>query len=395
MGKRINLSASFKNPQPAYSESDSDNESCSNFQPCCMTSPNPFSPISGISSDQMEALASNILNATSSMSMSKLSLVEENFAYLCNAFPESKKNVNPIKKNFQLSLEYGTLDFCIKAAEIQGKDNRLPIMESTHKDNIGLFSTLPDRLQQSLKVTTILSLLKQKFPKLTQSICEKEIPRHVFAVPVPLNQEKRGNFFPEIEVDDGLIAYIAWDTSGRKLAHGLKKKKCAILLKDMFENNTAFCGEMLSQENFEGIEKGTGLSAYFMTAKVTVIGIFIPEVMNKASGIKSWADELACDGFDLIERGGHSFKQRELACDNPSQSLRERGGGSSLSSTDTTFGMLGVHGAKVVTNQEINVPDRCLEAGEKPSLFCLEFVPKFHSNTNPVTKDDLEMAIDM
>ena len=320
--------------------------------------------IANVSEDQMAALASNLANAMKNVGKNiplKASTVEKNFQDL-------QKRFSLMSKHLIYRLEDQEIGLRIKAPEV---DDYLPIKGSVYKSTMELTSPLPFTLQKP-GITTVLDLLKKEFPKVTSSLHNKEIPKYVFSSPVPINREGKGNFFPQIEVK-GQIAYVAWDSSGSRIAQGLQEQTCDILL----EKNEAFCGTVLSQENLRGIEKGAGVAAHFLASKVTVIGIHI---------IKSLELEWL-RGF--IE--GPPSSVRRIACEHDSEEgvLYRR---SSSSKSLTTFGMLGVKGTSVLPRQR-SLWDRSA-VWEKLIPFCLEIVPQFSSEDNPVEEDDLEMAIE-
>lgn len=324
--------------------------------------------IANLSKDQMAALVSNIANATNAQ---KNLNQEESIV---------QKNLQGIKKEFS-SLPNG-IRFMLESKELHVKvltpegNIKLPILERRVKDIVELSSLLPSTLQEQGS-STILDLLKKEFPKLTSSSFfnkETKIPRFVFSVPIPVNYENKGNFFPQIEAEaeaEAEIAYIAWDSSGSRIARGFAKKTCDVL----FENGETFSGVALSEANLEGIENGAGVSDHFMTSKVTIIGILIV----KSSKYDWQQNRVEGDSFDDA-----SFDSRRanfhLACDGPSG--------------HTPFGMLGCQGASVSEVQE-ELPDREKRAGEKLIPFCLEIIPQFSSKENPVLKDDLVIAIEM
>lgn len=191
---------------------------------------------------------------------------------------------------------------------------------------------------------------------------ETKIPRVVFSAPVPVNHENKGHFFPQIETK-GEIAYIAWDSSGSRVAKGFVDKKCNVL----FENGETFSGVALSEANLEAIEKGAGVSDHFMTAKVTIIGILVVK-----SSKHDWSQKkVESDSFDDFDS--------QLVCDGPSH---------------TPFGMLGCEGDRVSDVQK-DLSDREKRAGEQLIPFCLEIAPQFSSEGFPVKEDDLLMAIEM
>lgn len=252
------------------------------------------------------------------------------------------------------------------------------------KDTIDLSEPLPGELQKSEKCMTILDLLRESFPQLTSfSFFNKDtkIPRFAASSPIPLNYENKGNFFPQIELE-GQVAYIAWDSSGSQIAKGFKEKTCDILLK----NKKAFCGVALSQANLKGIEEGAGVSAHFITTKVTVVGILITKPPTYTQSWWLGDGRVACDGSGLSSRIVSDSCIAEC-----SSHLISRG----LSKGEmTNFGMLGVQGVSV-SHAKQDLPDRFKNRGEKLIPFCLEIIPQFSSEENPVREDDLVMAIDM
>lgn len=341
--------------------------------------PNPIS-IPGIPEDQMAALVRNLANATISAPACSL-VVERNFRDLqrLKCFLNTKINFKLYDLN---QKDYQELTLQIKAPEV-GSD--LPIFfREDLTDTIGLSDPLPFTLQESMNCATILDLLKTNFPKLTASSFfnkETKIPRFVVSSPIPLNQEDKGNFFPQIKSEEGEIAYLAWDSSGSQIAKGFKENTCDIL----FDDKEAFCGVALSQDNLKGIEKGAGVSAHFMTSKVIVIGILVTKSPTCKQSL-SWylggeRIRLACEESDSSDDDNLSYDSGLIAR------------GPSSRSDLTTFGMLGIQGAAVASYLQ-NLPDR---SGRSEVLhpFCLEIVPQFSSEQNPVQEDDLIMAIDM
>ncbi|VHO03895.1 hypothetical protein [Candidatus Rhabdochlamydia sp. T3358] len=339
--------------------------------------------INQMPADQMSALTRNIANATISEAArsQSSSVVEKNFQDL-------QEKLSSLSRQISFKVDNQELKLCVRAPEVsRNSGGNLPIffMEDI-KDTIDLSASLPATLQ-GLGCTSILDLLKANFPRLTSSSFfnkETKIPRFIFSSPIPLNHEGKGNFFPQIE-SEGQIAYIAWDSSGFHLAKGFKEKTCDILL----ENKEAFCGVALSQANLEGIEKGAGVSAHFMTSKIMVIGIL---VIKLPTSTQSWwlgGGRISSDGPELPSR---------VACDSVSgfrdlcrDDLNERG--LSSRSNHTTFGMLGVQGASVSSAKQ-DLSDRFKNHEERLIPFCLEIVPQFSSKQNPVQKDDLVMAIE-
>ncbi|PWU16638.1 MAG: hypothetical protein C5B45_00025 [Chlamydiae bacterium] len=324
--------------------------------------------INQIPEDQMSALTCNIANAIISETARSQSpsVVEKNFQDL-------QERLSSLSRQVSFKIDDQELKLRIKSPEISSD---LPVLfREDIKDTIDLSTPLPATLQKRA-YTTILDLLKITFPRLTSSSFsnkEAKIPRFVFSSSIPLNHENKGNFFPQIE-SEGQIAYIAWDSSGSHLAKGFEEKTCAILL----ENKEVFCGVALSQANLEGIEKGAGVSAHFMTSKITVIGILVTKPL---ASTQSWwfsGGRAACDS---------TSGYRDLCCD----SLNERG--PSSRSIHTTFGMLGVQGVTVSSHLQ-NLPDRSKKPEETLHPFCLEIVPQFSSKQNPVEKDDLAMAME-
>ncbi|KAG6559212.1 hypothetical protein RHABOEDO_000582 [Candidatus Rhabdochlamydia oedothoracis] len=322
--------------------------------------------IANFPKDQMAAFARNIANA--------------NISAACS------QSTSVLDKQIRFKVNDQELRLRIKEPVKELKKNRdLLIFWKDIEDTIDLSAPLPATLQKSEECTTILSLLKASFPKLTSlSLFPKEIPRFVVSSLIPLNQEGKGNFFPQIE-SEGQIAYIAWDSSGSQIAKGFKEKTCDILLK----NKEAFCGVGLSQANLEGIEEGAGVSAHFMTSKVTVIGILIESPVPTQSS--SWwlsdgrvTDDrrIACDS---------DSDEDNLGCDVPTGVISR---GPSSRNIDTTFGMLGVQGASVSSNSP-NLWDRPKKPRETLHPFCLEIVPQFSSEETPVHEKDLEIAVDM
>ncbi|MEK7339759.1 MAG: hypothetical protein WBD50_03630 [Candidatus Rhabdochlamydia sp.] len=336
------------------------------------------SSINQMPEDQMAALASNIANATISEAARSQSpsVVEQNFQDL-------KEKLFFLRRKISFKVDNQELKLCIKAPEVsRNRGEDLPVFfREDIEDTISLSAPLPATLQKHKGCTTILSLLRKEFPLLTKSVFweETEIPRFVFSSSIPLNHEDKGKFFPQIE-SEGQIAYIAWDSSGSKIAKGFKEKIGDILLK----GKEAFCGVVLSQTNLKGIEKGSGVSAHFMTSKITVIGIL---VTKSPTYTRSWwldGSRIACDGPELPSR---------VVCDGlPSEgdSISRGPSGNEM----TTFGMMGVQGTSVSHAKE-DLPDRLKSDEEKLTPFCLEIVPQFSSKQNPVQKDDLVMAIDM
>lgn len=310
--------------------------------------------ITNLPKDQMAALVSNMTNA---IHAPKNLNQEESII---------QKNLQDIKKRFSF-MPNGIRFMLENNEELQVSvltpegNSKLPILEKKITDFVDLSSPLPSTLQKE-RVSTILDLLAKEFPKLTSSPFfnkETKIPRFVFSAPIPINNEGKGNFFPQIQAE-GEVAYIAWDSSGSRVARGFTKKTCDVL----FENRETFSGVALSKENLEGIEKGAGESAHFMNSKITIIGILIVK-----SSKYDWSQ-------NRVERDSINAL---LCCDGPSH---------------TSFGMLGCQGASVSSVQE-DVSDREKRAGEKLLSFCLEIVPQFSSKNSPVEKDDLVMAIDI
>lgn len=309
--------------------------------------------ITSVPKDQMEALVNNIANAT--IASQSLSTVTRNLQDLQTRFSDMPKYIRFMLGDQELSI----------SIQMSGGNSKLPIFGKNINDFIDLSFTLPPTLQKQ-GITTILDLLKKEFPKLVSSSFfnqETKIPRFVFSSPIPINDEGKGNFFPQIQLAEGSkgqISYVAWDSSGSRIARGVKEKVCDVLL----ENGESFCGVALSQANLEGVEKGAGVSAHFMTSKVTIIGILIAKLSTEEwlwSGLDS-------DGVES-----------RLCCDGPSDL--------------TTFGMLGVKGAYVGAQEDLL--DREKRYGEKLIPFCLEIVPQFSSESSPVQEDDLIMAIEM
>lgn len=335
--------------------------------------------INQMPADQMSALTRNIANATISEAVRSQSpsVVEKNFQDL-------QERLSFLSRQVSFKIDDQELKLRVKSPEVSSD---LPVFfREDIKDTIDLSTPLPATLQKRA-CTTILDLLKINFPRLTSSSFfnrETKIPKFVFSSSIPLNHENKGNFFPQVE-SEGRIAYIAWDSSGSHLAKGFEEETCDILLK----NKEAFCGVALSQANLEGIEKGAGVAAHFMTSKITVIGIL---VTKPSASTQSWwfgGGGIACDGPKLSNRVASDSASgfRDLCHDG----LNERG--SSSRSNHTTFGMLGVQGATVSSHLQ-NLPDRPKKPGETLHLFCLEIVPQFSSKQNPVQKDDLVMAIE-
>ncbi len=353
-----------------------DNLSKSGTPPSCSTGKGEVS-IANIPKDQLEAFALNMVNAIAAKTARSQSPseVEKNLQDL-------QRRLSSLSNQIRFEVNGQELNLCIKALEVSSD---LPIFfREDIKDTIDLSTPLPATLQELKSCATILELLKISFPKLTSSFFfnkKTEISRFVVSSPIPLNQEGKGvSFFPQIEAE-GQIAYVAWDSSGSKIAKGFKEKKCDILLKD----KETFCGVALSQDNLEGIEKGAGVSDHFMTSKVTVIGIL---VTNSSESKQSWwfgGGRVACDSPELSNRDASGF--RDLCCDD----LNERGCASK--SDLTTFGMLGAQGGTVSSNLQ-NLPDRPKKPGETLHPFCLEIVPQFSSKQNPVKEDALLMAVE-
>lgn len=254
--------------------------------------------------------------------------------------------------------------------------NRLPICEGSEGDVIKVSSLLPATLQKSLGVSTILDLLKQEYSELTSDMGlyeTTEIPKFVFSTSVPLNDEGKGNFFPELEAR-GKIAYLAWDSSGSCIGKGFKEQSTETKCKVLPKKGETFSGLALSQANLEGIEKATGVSAHFLASKVTIIGILIADSIKKE------------DNRRFASRGGEeSFASME----RPRDCLSSR---ASKSRDHTSFGMLGVQGAKVSDDGK-NLSDR--KCGGQKTLFCLEIVPQFSSKECPVDEDMLTMATEV
>jgi hypothetical protein len=367
MGKRINFPSSFNvdpnnsiprgTPPPAYADVENQHPQT----------------VANLSLDQMTVLASYLSNAVT-ISDSEQSVVEQNFKDLQDRFSCSKGYRT--ESSFTLSSAYPDLCLHVRSADIEENNNYLPIKESRCLGTIDLSSPIPPTLQKAYRVRSISDLIKQQFPQLAGSIQGQKISKFVFSVPIPLDRENKGSFFPEIVVPSGYIAYLAWDSSGLQLSQGFKEGFCEILLED----SKAFCGTALSQQNLQGIEKGAGVSGYFMSTKVTVMGIFIP----KSSEVNS-------------SRIESSFYDREVLIDGafaaePSQGpLRSRG---ASGSSYTPFGMLGIQGARVDSSR-MDVSDKHIRIDEKPLIFCLEIVPQFSSRENPVTDEDLEVAIEI
>lgn len=331
--------------------------------------------ISNIPKDQMAALVSNLANATiaNTVAPHRSAVVEKNFQDLQKrlAFLSNKISFKLYDQN---QINYQELNLRIKAPEV---NNNLPIFfREDIIDTIDLSASLPPTLQKLKSCATVLDFLKISFPKLiSSSFFDKEtkITRFIVSSPIPLNQEGKGNFFPQIESERAKIAYIAWDSSGSQIAKGFKEKTCDIL----FGNKEAFCGVILSQENFKGIEKGAGASAYFMTSKVTVIGILIEPPKSIQP---SWCvfDGIITDNINI-------------ACDGNSNEDNLY----SLRTSHTTFGMLGVKGEEVLASSSLDLPDRPKKFGEILYPFCIEIVPQFSSEKTPVCKEDLEMALEV
>lgn len=326
--------------------------------------------IANLPKDQMAALVSNIANAVMADVTKPLktsTIVEKNLQDIQAQF-------SSMSKRLICKLDDQELILRVKAPEV---NSDLPIMENIDekgnfvKSSINLLSLLPTTLQKPGSIVTILDLLKEEFPRLALSNLITEIPKRTFTVPIPVNQEGKGNFFPQIEVD-GQIAYVAWDSSGSRIARGFTEKTCDVLL----ENNEAFCGAVLSQNNLEAIEEGAGVAAHFLTSKVTVIGILVTKPSSQ-----DWVNRLVCDGPSSLEID--SFDDREFSSFN---SVCPKG--------LTTFGVLGVQGASVLSDQN-DLPDRLKREGEKLIPFCFEIIPQFSSKERPVNRDDLEMAMDM
>ena len=321
-----------------------------------------------------DRLADNIFNAIYNATRSQSpSVVRKNFKYLQERLSSSLGKQISFKLYDQNQVNYQELKLRIKAPEVSSD---VPIfLREDIKDTIGLSEPLLATLQKSEECTTILNLLQVNFPKLTSSFFNKEtkIPRFIVSSPIPLNQEGKGNFFPQIE-SEGQVAYIAWDSSGSQIAKGFKEKTCDILLK----NKEAFCGVGLSQADLEEIEEGAGVSDHFITSKVTVIGILVAKPLTY---IQSWwlnGGIIACD----------SDSDEDSRC---SDVLIARG---PLSRSDpTTFGMLGIQGATVSSHLQ-NLPDRPKKLEETLYPFCLEIVPQFSSKQNPVKEEDLVMAVE-
>lgn len=254
--------------------------------------------------------------------------------------------------------------------------NRLPICEGSKGDVIKVSSLLPATLQKSLGVSTILDLLKQEYPELTSDMGlyeTTEIPKFVFSTSVPLNDESKGNFFPELEAR-GKIAYLAWDSSGSCIGKGFKEQSTETKCKVLPKKGETFSGLALSQANLEGIEKATGVSAHFLASKVTIIGILIADSIKKE------------DNRRFASRGG----EESFVCMEKSRLCLSST--ASKSRDHTSFGMLGVQGAKVSDDAK-NLSDRQCE-GQK-TLFCLEIVPQFSSKKCPVDEDMLKMATEV
>lgn len=330
--------------------------------------------ISNIPADQMAALINNIANATiaSAVYSQSLSVVEKNFQDL-------EKRLESLRKCASFKVKDQQLNVYVEAPEVK---RNLPIFSMKDiKDTTSLSQALPATLQEPAAYTTILDLLQASFPKLMASIeLPKRIPRFVFSSAIPLNHESKGNFFPRI-VSQGKVVYVAWDSSGCRIAKGFKKTPCDIL----FENKETFCGVPLSQDNLEGIEKGAGVAAHFMTSKVTVIGMLITKL----------------PGFlqEFLYGNEKSVYDYTVACDSDSDedNLRSSGlrtRGSSSRSSHTTFGMLGVQGASASPYLQ-DLPDRPKKPSEKLYPFCIEIIPQFSSEETPVHKEDLERAVEM
>lgn len=326
----------------------------------------PRSSFMNIPADEMTSLVSNIANAAiaESTHSKSSSVVKKNFQDL-------QKRLPFLNKQIRFKVDKQEIDLHIKAPEVNGD---LPIFMEDIKDTVGLLEPLPATLQDSERAT-IWDLLRASFPKLTSSLSYNQIPRFVFSSPVPLNHENKGSFFPQIE-SEGQIAFIAWDSSGSQIAKGFREKTCDILLK----NKEAFCGVALSQDNLEGIEKGAGVSAHFMTSKVTVIGILLTRPSFDA---QSWwldSGRIACDSASGF-RG----------CNGASNLIAR---GPSSRSDCTHFGMLGVQGTRVSGARQ-DLLDRFKNDGERLNPFCLEIVPQFSSESTPVDEEKLKMAIEM
>ncbi|MDR2539123.1 MAG: hypothetical protein LBC45_00620 [Chlamydiales bacterium] len=329
--------------------------------------------ISSVPEDQRKALVCNLTNATVYTPPLQSSLVvERNLQGLQERLIPSLSREISFKLYDSDQVNYQEIDLRIKAPEVSSD---LPIFfREDITDTMSLSEPLPFILQESKGCTAILDLLKTNFPELTSSPFfnrETKIPRFVVSSPIPLNQEDKGNFFPQIKSEGGKIAYIAWDSSGSQVAKGFREKICDILLDDQ----EAFCGVALSQDHLKEIEERAGASAYFMTSKVTIIGILIePSEFMQSSWFRmacegsSDDDDLRCD--EVIARGSFSGKNR------------------------TPFGMLGVQGTGVYSHLR-NLPDRQKKQGETLYPFCLEIVPQFSSEEAPVYKENLEMAIEM
>ncbi|HEV3270030.1 MAG TPA: hypothetical protein VGZ69_05215 [Candidatus Rhabdochlamydia sp.] len=332
-----------------------------------------YSSINQMPAEEIQAFSSNIVNAIVAHSQSK-SVVKKNFQDL--------QRLSSLDKQIRFKVSDQELKLRVKAPEVSAD---LPVFfRKDIKDTIDLSAPLPATLQKPGECTTILDLLKASFPQLTSSPFfnkETKIPRFVFSSPIPLNHENKGNFFPQI-ASEGQIAYIAWDASASQIAKGFKEETCDILLK----NEEAFCGVALSQANLKGIEKGAGVSAHFMTSRVTVIGILVTKPPARTQSY--WLDggRVGYDG-PRLSRGVVSDSS---FAEYPEGRLISRG---SSKGEMTSFGMLGVQGA-TVSNVKGNLSDRGKREGEKLIPFCLEIVPQFSSEENPVREDDLVMAIE-
>jgi hypothetical protein len=307
--------------------------------------------ITNLPKDQMTAFVNNITNATQKNLHQEESILQKNLKYI--------KEKLPLPKGIRFILEDKELHIKVLASE---GNIRLPILEGKAQDIMELSFPLPSTLQKQ-GFSTILDLLKKEFPKLTASSFfneETKIPKFVFSSAIPVNEENKGNFFPQIEAE-GEIAYVAWDSSGSRIARGFVEETCSVL----FENAETFSGVALSTENFEGIEKGAGVSDHFMASKITIIAILVV----KSSRFDWQQNRIETDSFD----------DSSLVCDGPSH---------------TPFGMLGCQGVNVSSNQK-DLSDRKKRAGEKLIPLCLEIVPQFSSERFPVKEDDLLMAIEM
>ena len=328
--------------------------------------------INQMPTDEIKALTHNATISRAALSQSS-SVVKKNFQDL--------QRLSSLNKQIRFKVEDQELGLCIKAPEV---NRDLPILFMKNiKDTIDLSEPLPGKLQKAEKCTTILDLLRASFPQLTSfSFFNKDtkIPRFVTSSPIPLNYENKGNFFPQIE-SEGQIAYIAWDSSSSQIAKGFKEKTCDILLK----NKEAFCGVALSQANVKRIEE-VGESAYFMTTKVTVVGVLITKLPAYTQSWWLGDGRIACDGPGLSSRIASDSYIAECSDHVISRSLSK---GEMIN-----FGMLGVQGISV-SNAKQELPDRFKNRGEKLIPFCLEIIPQFSSEENPVQKDDLVMAIDM